>query len=196
MREEDQFLFWKRKTFDRIVTVKFVVLSLLFIVLMAVSRPFFEWAFARHQNILSWYIRPLFMIPICYFAFKRSASGLSVTFFLLLTSMFWFPKPEAVDSNVQAFLAMERAYLMGTWTIQKIAVTSIVPISLGLLIGVLWKRNIKAGVGVVVAIAFAKIAWSLIEGGQSGSKIIVPALVGLALCLMAIYLWYKKSYRK
>lgn len=178
--------------FDKMLASVFAILSILFVLFMALNNHLFEWAFARHQNVLSWYIRPIFMIPICYFAIKRSASGISVTIFLLLISMFWFPQPEVIDPNVEEFLAMEREYLKGHWTLQKVAVTSIVPLSMGLLIWVLWKRNIKAGIGVIIGIAFGKIAWSVIEGGNSGAKVIVPALVGLIICLVAIFWRYKK----
>jgi hypothetical protein len=27
-----------------------------------------SWAWARHHNILSWYVRPLFFLPFCFFA--------------------------------------------------------------------------------------------------------------------------------
>ncbi len=178
--------------FDKKVAILFGVLSVAFIVLMARDQVFFEWAFSRHQNILSWYIRPIFMIPICYFAFKRNATGISATIFLLLISMFWFPSPNAIDPKVEDFLAMERVYLTENWTAAKIMVTSIVPISMGLLIWGLWKRNLKAGIGVLVGIAVGKIIWSVAEGGSSGAKVIVPAILGLLICLLAILWWYKK----
>jgi len=184
------------KRFDRVVAALFAILSVAFIVLMATDHVFFEWAFSRHQNILSWYIRPIFMIPICYFAFKRNATGISATIFLLLISMFWFPKPSTMDPKVVDFLAMEREYLTQNWTVVKMIVTSIVPISMGLLIWGLWQRNIKAGVGVLVGIAVGKILWSVIEGGAAGAKVIVPAVVGLGICIVAIVWWYKKKYLK
>ena len=34
------------------------------------------WAWARHHNILSWYIRPLFLLPFCFFAYRRSLPGI------------------------------------------------------------------------------------------------------------------------
>ena len=36
---------------------------------------FVAWAWARHHNILSWYVRPLFILPFCFFAYRRSLLG-------------------------------------------------------------------------------------------------------------------------
>jgi hypothetical protein len=110
--------------------------------------------------------------------------------------MFWFPRPDAIDPKVVEFLAMEREYLTENWTAAKIMVTSIVPISMGLLIWGLWKRNIKAGIGVLIGIAVGKIIWSVVEGGASGAKVIIPAVVGLGICIVAIIWWYRKRYLK
>jgi hypothetical protein len=55
---------------------------------------FVAWAWERHHNVLSWYIRPLFLLPFCYFAYRRSLWGIVLTLFVLATSMFWFPAPE------------------------------------------------------------------------------------------------------
>ena len=186
----------KLNYFDIKVAILFTVLSVAFIILMGTDPVFFEWAFSRHQNILSWYLRPIFMIPICYFAFKRNATGISASIFLLLISMFWFPRPDAIDPKVAEFLAMEREYLTQNWTAAKIMVTSIVPISMGLLIWGLWKRNIKAGIGVLVGIAVGKIIWSVAEGGASGAKVIIPAVVGLLICIAAIVWLYRKRNLK
>lgn len=55
---------------------------------MEVLSDFLAWAWARHHNVLSWYIRPLFILPYIYFAYKRSWKGLAVTVIALATSMF------------------------------------------------------------------------------------------------------------
>ena len=49
----------------------FGLLTLCFIAAMILNHTFFEWVFERHQNQWSWYIRPLFVIPFCYFAYKE-----------------------------------------------------------------------------------------------------------------------------
>lgn len=34
---------------------------------------FLSWE--RHHNVLSWYMRPLFILPLAYFAYRRSLFG-------------------------------------------------------------------------------------------------------------------------
>ena len=38
-----------------------------------------EWAWDRHHNVLSWYIRPLFLLPFAWFAYRRSPGGIAAT---------------------------------------------------------------------------------------------------------------------
>jgi len=61
----------KRKM-DFIFGMLFAAATVVFIVLFLTNDTFFNWAFERHHNTLSWYIRPLFIIPIVIFAFKKS----------------------------------------------------------------------------------------------------------------------------
>ena len=79
------------------------------IVATEVAEEFVAWAWARHHNVLSWYVRPLFILPFCYFAYKRSLWGITLTVVALATSMFWFPAPGRVDPGAAEFLAVERA---------------------------------------------------------------------------------------
>jgi hypothetical protein len=73
---------------------------------------FLSWAWARHHNPLSWYIRPLFLLPFCYFAYKRSTWGIVLTLFALATSMVWFPEPERPDPRALEFLARWRRIIL------------------------------------------------------------------------------------
>lgn len=108
---------------------------------MELLSDFLAWAWARHHNVLSWYIRPLFIIPYIYFAYKRSWKGLVITVIALATSMFWFPAPETVDPMVEQFLQAERDYLLGTWGIGKVLLTLTLPAFFYFLALAFWKRS-------------------------------------------------------
>ena len=84
---------------DVILSVGTLALVLLAVAVMAATGTLDEfgaWAWERHHNVLSWYIRPLFLLPFCYFAYRRSLFGITITLVALATSMFWFPAPEIV----------------------------------------------------------------------------------------------------
>ena len=178
------------------LTIFFSILSLLFIIIMAVQPDFFNWTFARHQNILSWYIRPLFLIPFCFFAYRHNPAGIALTLLLLLTSMFWFPVPVSVNEQVTEFLQMEKDYLTLGWSASKILLTLLVPLSLSFLAIALWKRSIKFAILIIALIAAAKILWSVVAGGESGESVIIPAIIGLLICIVAVYFGYRILEKK
>ncbi len=186
----------RRERFDRSLAMVFGGLSVLLIGFMITDSVFFSWAFARHQNLLSWYIRPLFLIPYCIFSYKRSLSGIFGTVFLLFTSMFWFPAPDAVGEQVRTFLEMEQSYLTGGWGLTKIAISLLVPVSLAALSLAFWKRSLWFGIAVLAFIAVAKILWSAAFGGASGQAILAPAVIGLVLCAALVYLGFIRLEKK
>lgn len=143
---------------------------------------FWEWAWQRHHNVLSWYIRPLFLLPYVWFAYRRSLLGMGVTVLALLTSMFWFPAPESPEPWVEEFLAAELAYLHAPWTLGKALLTLTVPLFFALLGVAFWKRSWAWGLAVMAAGALGKLAWSVAEAGASGWAIAAPALIGLLVC--------------
>ena len=179
---------------DRIIAIIFALLTLTFLYLMT-QEAFFEWAFRRHQNQLSWYSRPLFLIPYCYFAYRRSWAGVMISLFALLTSMFWFPQPDVVSEQVKEFLSFERQYLTTNWNVTKILLTTTAPISLFLLAMAFWKRNLWFGVTVIVLMAVGKLIWSVYNAGDAGMSILVPALVGLLICSLMIVLGFRRIAR-
>ena len=61
-------------------------------------------------------MRPLFFLPFCYFAYRRSLLGIVLTLVALATSMFWFPAPEHASPAVNVMLDSEREYLTADWT--------------------------------------------------------------------------------
>lgn len=147
---------------------------------------FLSWAWERHHNVLSWYIRPLFLLLFCYFAYKRSIAGLLLTLVALATSMFWFPAPERVDPRVEEFLAFEREWLTGDWTLAKVLTSALVPVSLGALALAFWRRSLRWGLAIVNAMAAGKVFWSVVSGDGTGWVVALPALMGLVVCNAAI----------
>ena len=147
---------------------------------------FLSWAWVRHHNPLSWYIRPLFLLPFCYFAYKRSIWDIVLTLFALATSMFWFPEPERPDPRVVEFLAAEKEYLTGDWTLTKVLLSLLVPVSFTALALAFWRRSLLYGLVVIDSMVLVKIAWSFYYGGESGLALLPPALVGLIACNAAV----------
>ena len=129
---------------------------------------FGAWAWERHHNVLSWYIRPLFFLPFCYFAYRRSLSGMILTLVALATSMFWFPAPERSDPMTLEFLAVEREYLTGDWTTAKVLMASLVPISFAALGLVFWKRSIVYGLVLMNAVVLIKSRVEFLLRGRVG----------------------------
>ncbi|WP_034681481.1 hypothetical protein [Caldalkalibacillus mannanilyticus] len=184
------------RRYDKVLASTFTVLTLLFLVLVFTNKSFFDWTYERHQNQLSWYLRPLFLIPFCYFAYKRSWAGIFGTIFFLLTSMFWFPKPEVVSDQVKQFLEMEKEYLSGDWGGAKILMSLLVPVSFTALGVAFWKRSLWFGLSIVVFMAIAKMIWSVAFGGEAGKSIFIPAIIGLVICVGLIYLGFRKLEKK
>ena len=78
---------------------------------MELFDAFLSWAWARYHSTLSWYIRPLFLLPFCYYAYRRSINGIVLTLLALASSMFWFREPEHAAPEALEFLAAEQEYL-------------------------------------------------------------------------------------
>lgn len=174
---------WRR---DAALAAVLLILLAAFMTAMALSPSFFRWAFDRHHNVLSWYVRPLFLIPFSLFAYRRSLAGMAATLLLLATSMFWFPAPDATDPAVAEFLEVEKQYLTGRWSLGKRLLTLLVPTTLGALAAALWQRNVRLGLTVLVLIAVLKMTWSIAAAGTAGLSIFVPALVGLVTCVTLV----------
>ena len=78
-------------------TLTLAALAAAVIAATGTTDEFAAWAWARHHNELSWYIRPLLLLPFCWFAYKRSLFGITLTLVALATSMSWFPAPETTS---------------------------------------------------------------------------------------------------
>jgi hypothetical protein len=177
---------------DKTIALLFFALTIIFIVLSMTNQAFFDWVFDRHHNQWSWYIRPIFLIPFCFFAYKRNWTGISITVFCLFTSMFWFNKPEVVSDNVKEFLQFEKDWLYGEWNFEKIMLIITIPFSFFALGFAFWKRSLLMGLAVIVLMATGKIVWSIQNAGESGKSIIIPAILGLLICVGLLFFGFKK----
>jgi hypothetical protein len=159
---------------------------------MDAVHDFLNWAWARHHNPLSWYIRPLFVLPYCYFAYRKSVTGLALTVVAVLTSMFWFPAPDEVGPRAAAFLAMERDYVTRDWTWAKSASTGLVPLWFVALGWAFWRRSWIAGIVVVNVGAALKVVWSFYYGSGTAWSIIPPVVLGAAVCNGVLVYWMRR----
>jgi hypothetical protein len=153
------------------------------IVATASTDEFVAWAWARHHNVLSWYVRPLFFLPFCYFAYRRSLWGIVLTLLALATSMFWFPAPEHASPAVNEMLKAEREYLTANWTLWKVLIALLVPLTFAALGLAFWKRSLVWGLAVVNAAILFKIGWTFLFATEAGAMSHLPAAVlGLVVC--------------
>jgi hypothetical protein len=162
---------------------------------MDVLYDFLNWAWERHHNPWSWYIRPLFVLPFCYFAYKKSVWGVVLTIVGVLSSMFWFPAPTAGDLRAAEFLAMERQYITGNWTLAKSAMTALVPLWFFVLAWAFWQRSWLAGFLVVNVGALLKVIWSFYFAGTSAWSIIPAVTIG-AVAINGVMLFAYRRVRR
>ena len=171
-----------------VATLALAIVAAGVIVATASTDEFVAWAWARHHNILSWYIRPLFFLPFCYFAYRRSLWGIVLTLIALATSMFWFPVPENPSSAVNEMLASEREYLTTDWTLWKVSIALLVPLTFAALGLAFWRRSLLWGLAVVNGAILFKIAWTFLFGTEAGAMSHLPAAVlGLVVCDALIF---------
>ena len=185
------------KTFkyNKLLSLIFFLLTLV-LILFFMTQDFYNWAFNRHHNKWSWYIRPLFLIPFSYFAYKRNIFGVSIVIFLLLTSMFWFSAPEVLEKQVEEFLLFEKEWLQSKWSFTKLISLLAIPISLFLLALAFWKRSLYLGLAVIILMIIGKVIWSLQNAGASSFAIILPAIIGLMSCVILIIIGHRKLINK
>ncbi len=155
---------------------------------------FGDWAYDRHANVLSWYIRPLFLLPLAWFAYRRSGWGISGTMIALATSMFWFPAPDRPDPQVLEFLDFEREWLTGNWNAQKVLLTLLVPLSLTAYCLAFWRRSVLWGLVILNLMAGGKLLWGVVAGDGTGWAMAAPGLAGL-LIGDASFLWVLRRLR-
>jgi hypothetical protein len=158
---------------------------------------FVAWAWGRHHNVLSWYVRPLFLLPFCYFAYRRSLLGMTLTLIALATSIFWFPAPAELSTAVNEMLGAETEYLTSNWTLWKVLIALLVPATFAALGLAFWKRSFVYGLAVINAAILFKIAWTFLFGTEAGAMSHLPAaVVGIVVCdALILYVMHRLRAR-
>ena len=166
-----------------VATLALTLVAAAVVVATASMDEFIAWAWARHHNVLSWYIRPLFFLPFCFFAYRRSLFGIVLTLLALATSMFWFPAPEHASPAVNEMLRTEEMYLTADWTLWKVLIALLIPLTFAALGLAFWRRSFAWGLAVVNAAILFKIAWTFLFSTEAGAMSHLPAAVlGLVVC--------------
>jgi hypothetical protein len=140
-------------------------------------------------------VRPLFLLPFCYFAYRRSVLGIVATLLLFPTSLFWFPTPENPSPHVEGYLAWERQSLTDGGIVARVALALLVIGFFVALAAAFWKRSWVWGLAVINAGTLLKVIWSVAFGGATGWASLVPSLFTLVVTDAAILLaarWLKR----
>ena len=149
---------------------------------------FLGWAWERHHNELSWYVRPLFILPFCWFAYRRNVWGIVATLLVLPTSLFWFPAPEDPSPRVEEYLAWEREFFLEGSLVNQVALVVLVVGFFVALATAFWKRSWLWGLAVLNGGTLLKVAWSVAFGGAAGWASLLPSVVTLAIVNAVILL--------
>ncbi len=177
---------------DLVIGIIIIIVSLTLIVTILNSDELLNWAYKRHQNQLSFYIRPLLLLPYCWFAYKKSISGMAISFLMIMTSMFWFNEPAEPNEDVALFLEMEKNWIKQPLTWYKTLEIMLIPITFFLLALTFWTKNIFVGYLIFSTSILMKILWS-VDLSNEGYVIIIPAVMGIALAGIFIWKWQNKK---
>jgi hypothetical protein len=156
----------------------------------------FEWVWARHHNELSWYVRPLFIVPFCWFAHRRRPWGLVLTVLLLPTSLFWFPAPDQPSPRAEAYLDWERQFFLEGSPVAQVVLAALVVGFFWALATAFWRRSWVWGLVVLNAGTLLKIAWSVTFGGAAGWAAVPPSLVTLVIVNTVVVLVGRRLARR
>jgi hypothetical protein len=155
---------------------------------------FIEWVWARHHNLASWYVRPLFLLPYCYFAYKRNMWGIAATLLVLPTSLFWFPAPDPPSETARRYLAWEREFVTeGSWTTKVILIVLVLIVLTGLA-AAFWRRSVLFGLLILNAGTAAKVVWSVGFAGDTGWASLLPSVMSLVVVNTVVLLvmrWWR-----
>ena len=150
-----------------------------------------DWAWARHHNEWSWYIRPLIVIAFCLAAWhRRLVLTIAIGLFFPVSAVI-FPAPLVPKDFVVEFLAAERALLEALTTAQLVLFGAAVILFLSALAMAFWRRSLLWGLLVANLGSVMKLAFSVLVWGETGWTALLPTLVTALIFNLAMgwFLW-------
>lgn len=184
---------WTR--FDKLVAF-LVILVLLYSIALLVNaylagENIAAWVWDRHQNQFSWYSRPLFLIPACYYAYRRKFGLIFGFMAMLFCSLFWFAAPENVAEHVSGYLEWEKQLFFSNKSMVPIISLSVaVAAFLVGLFSAFWYRSFWLGLILINAGTVLKIIVSVTLGNEFGTAAVIPSLSSLAIInFVAFFAW-------
>ena len=156
-----------------------------------------NWIWNRHQNLFSWYSRPLFIIPACYYAYHRKPGYVLGVLAALATSLFWFAPPEEVSDAVAGYLEWERVMFLDPHNRIPLAILAFaVSVFLFCLFYAFWHRSLWLGLLVINVGNLLRILVSVLFGGEIGAVAILPTLSSmLVINIIAFAIWKWHRYK-
>ncbi|WP_157716256.1 hypothetical protein [Roseivirga echinicomitans] len=156
-----------------------------------------NWIWDRHQNLFSWYSRPLFIIPACYFAYHHKLWHTGAWMALMFASLFWFSAPQQVSESVQAYLEWEnKLFFNGDSIVPLVVLIAGVLAFLFGLFYAFYRRNMWYGLLVFNIGTLLKIFVSLTWGKETGVTAIVPSLSSMLFINIVAWLLWKRTKKK
>lgn len=152
-----------------------------------------DWAWARHHNEWSWYIRPLILLAFCLSAWhRRLIATIGIALFFPLSAVV-FPAPRAPKEFVIAFLEAERDMLAAMTPAQMLAFVVLVGAFLGALATAFWRRSLLWGLIVANLGGALKLIFGLIAWGDTGWTALMPTLVtAIIFNVGCLYLLFRR----
>ena len=156
-----------------------------------------NWIWNRYQNLFSWYSRPLFIIPACYYAYQRKLGYVIGMLALLATSMFWFAPPDEVSDAVTSYLEWERVAFLDPQNRVPLTILVIsVSVFLICLFYAFWQRSLWLGLLVINVGNVLKVLVSVMFRRDAEAVSIVPTLSSMLiinLFAFAVWWWRKRG---
>lgn len=157
-----------------------------------------DWAWSRHHNEWSWYIRPFIILGFCAAAWMRNRLGVILIGLSFPIGAIMFPAPQTPKPYVVDFLMKEREMLEGLSLFGWALFAGATVLFLWLLAATLWKRSFWFGIAVANLGGVIKLTVSVFLWAEIGNTAILPTVVTAGVfnvCAIAAWWWLPKSHR-